>query len=210
MSGERRNRSETMLATREALLEAGLALFVELGIDSPSLDAICKRAGYTRGAFYVHFDNREIFVEEVVERVLRVYSDAIVETADAAGDVARSVRNFTTMMEEAQRVESGHPASLAAPHLRLLLQGGERSERLSKVLPRLVMMSTARIEHTFRAGQAGGQLRDDVDTAAAAELLVTAALGVILLTQGGAQHQAVRSGDLLMQMLGKGGSRAES
>src|SRR5262245_37416602 len=41
--------------TREALLRAGMEMFAEQGLDAPSLDALCARAGFTRGAFYVHF-----------------------------------------------------------------------------------------------------------------------------------------------------------
>ena len=48
--------------TREALLQAAMAEFAEKGLDLPSLDAICARAGFTRGAFYVHFRDREELV----------------------------------------------------------------------------------------------------------------------------------------------------
>ena len=44
-------REETKQATRDALISAGMALFAEQGLDGPSLDAICDRAGFTRGAF---------------------------------------------------------------------------------------------------------------------------------------------------------------
>ena len=47
--------------TREALIQAGMDAFSEEGVDLPSLDAICARAGFTRGAFYVHFKDREDF-----------------------------------------------------------------------------------------------------------------------------------------------------
>ncbi len=52
------SRDETKQRTRDALIQAGLELFTEQGLDVPSLDAICDRAGFTRGAFYVHFADR--------------------------------------------------------------------------------------------------------------------------------------------------------
>src|SRR5262252_1452795 len=55
-------RVASMQRTREALIQAGIELFAEKGLDAPSLDEICDRAGYTRGAFYVHFADRDEFV----------------------------------------------------------------------------------------------------------------------------------------------------
>lgn len=54
--------------TREALVKAATGLFAEKGIDV-SLDDICAHAGYTRGAFYVHFKNRDELAAEVMRRV---------------------------------------------------------------------------------------------------------------------------------------------
>ena len=78
-------REESKRMTRQALLEAGLEEFVERGLDAPSLDAICARAGFTRGAFYVHFDNREDFIVQLMEWVGLRFLDTIV-TADGVTD----------------------------------------------------------------------------------------------------------------------------
>ena len=63
-------RELTKQETREALLRAGMELFAEQGLDVPSLDALCARAGFTRGAFYVHFADREEFIVAVMERIV--------------------------------------------------------------------------------------------------------------------------------------------
>ena len=47
----------------------------EKGIEAASLNAICDRAGFTRGAFYVHFRDRDELVAAVVERVLGDFQD---------------------------------------------------------------------------------------------------------------------------------------
>ncbi|HKA30465.1 MAG TPA: TetR/AcrR family transcriptional regulator, partial [Candidatus Binatia bacterium] len=66
--------------TRDALIAAGLEAFAEHGLDVPSLDAICSRAGFTRGAFYVHFKDRDDFVVAVMEHVLGGFLDAVIAT----------------------------------------------------------------------------------------------------------------------------------
>ena len=66
MSTKSKSREVSKQETRQALLEAGLAEIIEHGWETPSLDAICARAGYTRGAFYVHFQDRDEFETAVL------------------------------------------------------------------------------------------------------------------------------------------------
>ena len=65
-----------MPQTREALIAAGIAAIGSEGLDA-SLDAICARAGFTRGAFYVHFQDRDDLLETVMERVGRLFLESL-------------------------------------------------------------------------------------------------------------------------------------
>lgn len=46
-------------ATRARLLEAAAEVFVEEGLQGASVEAVCTRAGFTRGAFYSNFESKE-------------------------------------------------------------------------------------------------------------------------------------------------------
>ncbi|WP_067175494.1 TetR/AcrR family transcriptional regulator [Microtetraspora niveoalba] len=61
----RRSQQERTRATTGTLLAVARELFVSDGFSSTSLDAICARAGVTRGAFYHHFSNKEHIFREV-------------------------------------------------------------------------------------------------------------------------------------------------
>src|SRR4249920_2070038 len=51
-------------ATRQKLLDAAALVFAEEGLDAASVEAICERAGFTRGAFYSNFETKdELFLE---------------------------------------------------------------------------------------------------------------------------------------------------
>jgi len=54
--------------TRERLLDAALALFAEVGVDATSIEAICDRAGFTRGAFYSNFTDKAELVDALAVR----------------------------------------------------------------------------------------------------------------------------------------------
>jgi AcrR family transcriptional regulator len=45
--------------TRARLLEAAAQVFAEVGLDGASVEAVCKRAGFTRGAFYSNFESKD-------------------------------------------------------------------------------------------------------------------------------------------------------
>ena len=44
--------------TRERLLDAAFDLFADEGVDATSIETVCDRAGFTRGAFYSNFDSK--------------------------------------------------------------------------------------------------------------------------------------------------------
>ncbi|MFJ6653693.1 TetR/AcrR family transcriptional regulator [Microbacterium sp. NPDC091313] len=56
-------------ATRQRLLDAAAEVFAEVGLDATSVEAVCERAGFTRGAFYSNFDTKEQLFLELAARV---------------------------------------------------------------------------------------------------------------------------------------------
>ncbi|NLB46359.1 MAG: TetR/AcrR family transcriptional regulator [Microbacteriaceae bacterium] len=55
-------------ATRERLLEAAAEVFAEEGLQGASVETICHRAGFTRGAFYSNFTSKEELFLALLER----------------------------------------------------------------------------------------------------------------------------------------------
>lgn len=45
--------------TRARLLEAAAQVFAEVGLEGATVEAVCERAGFTRGAFYSNFDSKD-------------------------------------------------------------------------------------------------------------------------------------------------------
>ncbi len=56
-------------ATRQKLLDAAAQVFAEEGLDAASVEAICERAGFTRGAFYSNFETKDELFLELAGRV---------------------------------------------------------------------------------------------------------------------------------------------
>src|SRR3974390_2999561 len=61
-------RQESKEMTRMRLVEAAETLFIRKGFDDASVEEISEMAGYSRGAFYSNFDDKEQVFLAVVDR----------------------------------------------------------------------------------------------------------------------------------------------
>jgi AcrR family transcriptional regulator len=80
-------RSARREATRTRLMQASVDVFAERGFHGASVEDICERAGFTRGAFYSNFSSKDDLVlalyDQHIDRLsARVESLAARETAD--------------------------------------------------------------------------------------------------------------------------------
>ena len=182
-------RAQSKAQTREALILAGLALFRDQGPDAPSLDAICESAGKTRGAFYVHFADRDAFMVAVMEHILLGYLATIVTTAEPAGDLERSIHRFA---DEVLALSDGlaHPGQSAAgqgaSHLRLLLEGVHRSPPVRERFIALLGVGTDQLATAIASAQRAGTVRAASSPEAIARVLVGQVFGLLALLEAGA------------------------
>ncbi len=68
-------------ATRQRLMDAAAEVFAEIGLDAASVEAICERAGFTRGAFYSNFDSKDELMLAITERVSEQKIEAVTARA---------------------------------------------------------------------------------------------------------------------------------
>jgi len=77
--------------TRARLLEAAAQVFAEVGLDGASVEAVCERAGFTRGAFYSNFESKDELFLMLAASVSEVRVSAVrarVEQLTADGALA--------------------------------------------------------------------------------------------------------------------------
>ena len=199
-NGSARERAKA--ETRAALVEAALAEFAARGLDAPSLDAICARAGFTRGAFYVHFRDRDELVTAVVDRALGAFLDAIIATGDGARDLERTVRRYADavdgILKLRRRVDSPLPAGIP---LHRILEACERSPAMRARFVALLTEAGQRVARTAAAGQRGGAVRAEVPAERIGALLVPLALGFVAAVELGAPVDPVAARDALLTLL---------
>jgi AcrR family transcriptional regulator len=198
------SREETKQRTRVALVDAAIALIGEQGLDAPSLDAICARAGFTRGAFYVHFHDRDALLQAVMERVGAQFLDAVLGEADEANERAKPGTALT-------RTVARFVGAVAAGEYPLMREGGvrphqlldacARSPAIREQYVRLAEESVARLAKIVGADQKAGTLRDDMDERSVATLLLAAIIGAQTMNELRMKLDLARTATALLKML---------
>jgi AcrR family transcriptional regulator len=88
----RRSREDMRAETRAALVREARATFGEVGFAQASMDAICERAGVTRGALYHHFGGKDGLLAAVVEAIDEDLTRELSALFDAHADPFEGLR----------------------------------------------------------------------------------------------------------------------
>ena len=78
---KRRRREET----RQRLMESALGVFARNGYERATVDEIVREAGFSKGAFYVHFEAKEDIFWAMLEERTKHLQEAFREAAHKDG-----------------------------------------------------------------------------------------------------------------------------
>jgi AcrR family transcriptional regulator len=192
----RLSRAESKQATRKALLEAGLQELIEHGLDVPSLDSICARAGYTRGAFYVHFKDRGDFFVAVLDWILTGVLDAVTGEHSQAS-LRDATENFGRYLATGEWPMVGKfPFGTHR-----VAEAISRSPLLRERWHQVYRESVARMAKLVERAQSDGEVRRSLNPQHVAELMVTLGMGAMGLQDMGVVLTQAQLGSGLWELL---------
>ncbi|MCB9730705.1 MAG: TetR/AcrR family transcriptional regulator [Deltaproteobacteria bacterium] len=99
------------------LCAAGLALFLEQGINPVTIDAIASRAGVAKASFYRYFKDKE----ELVATLFAPVRDAVLEALDACARALSEAHHAEALLPAYQRLGAGLAQLLPAHRAVVLL-----------------------------------------------------------------------------------------
>jgi AcrR family transcriptional regulator len=176
-----KSREASKKETRVALIRAGMRAFEEQGVDAPSLDSICERAGFTRGAFYVHFKDRDDFLLAVVDRVIREFVESVISTGGRGDDMVQTIDRFLAAAEAGKLPLAGHHRIVS----QLMSRGAQRADTMRGRFREMMEGAVTLLARGIEAGQRAGQVRPDIVPKELATVLVSLALGLATLMNSG-------------------------
>ncbi|MGX1793169.1 TetR/AcrR family transcriptional regulator [Microbacterium sp. NPDC055312] len=181
--------------TRARLLEAAAQVFAEVGLEGATVEAVCERAGFTRGAFYSNFESKDaLFLElaasvgearlqAVRERVSALVGQNAIDDCDPA-DLVQQIMDsgaddrMGVMMMSEIRIRALRDPSFAAAYL------AQENEMMQSIV--------AIIQDIVDSGQI--TLRIDAEAAARLLMIVWEGMSVRSAMNGDDSHRLRRAG----------------
>lgn len=178
---KKRRREET----RQKLLDSALSVFATHGYERATVDEIVRDAGFSKGAFYVHFGSKEDLFWGMLEGRIAAIQEALRLALDTTQSVTDNERRLLKAVFALDEHDRHWPA--------LFVEFTAHAARNERVRAKLSEMY--RRWHTFtvtmlREGQEAGRVRLDVDIEFMAS--VTIALVEGILTQSRLAPESIR------------------
>lgn len=160
--------------TREMIMETAFASFLEKGFEGVSLNEIIKRTEMTKGAFYHYFKSKEALLKEVVNTYLYSFvSDHVSQMDMMEGNTMDKIGYAIKSISAVQhRVERLSPSITDARSFMILLQQALKlDEELRTEYHNRMEKTKASVAMMLKQGQLNGEVREDIDVKAMAELV---------------------------------------
>jgi AcrR family transcriptional regulator len=102
---KRLTRKEKQAHTRECLMHSAASVFARRGLQQASIDEVAEDAGFTKGAFYANFKNKEeLFLAMLDERFAKRIED-IEGVVGGEGSAAEKSRRYGDLFVQTLRVD---------------------------------------------------------------------------------------------------------
>ena len=156
-------------ATKQRLLDAGMAMLLEHGYNDLGIQALLEATGTPRGSFYHHFKGKEDFALQVVDQYMQGVHEGLASClGDTSSPPLERVRSFFEATRESYRSEG---------YMGCLLGGlGQELSGVSEVFRRRIEACFSeiaeRLAHCLHEAQERGEIPADADPQQLASLLV--------------------------------------
>ncbi len=159
---KRRSREET----RQKLLDSALQVFARNGYERATVDEIVREAGFSKGAFYVHFETKEDLFWEMLQERIDAQQEQFRQTLDASQGVAENERRI---LEQAFNMNT-HPLGPAV--ILEFMAHGMRNEKVREQLANMYARWHSFVSETLTVGQQLGAVRQDLDVSLLASVIM--------------------------------------
>ncbi|HEB96669.1 MAG TPA: TetR/AcrR family transcriptional regulator [Sedimenticola thiotaurini] len=163
--------------TRERLLKTAFEEIHAHGFQGMRVDEVLRRSGLQKGAFYHHFGSKTELGYAVLEEQIRPLLESV--WLKPLAEIDDPVREFPALLDGLDEwmppamLEHGCPVNNLAQEMASQDEGFRR--RITQVFEHWI----DGFEALFERGKAGGHIRTDVDSRAAARFMVAAIEGCI-------------------------------
>ena len=163
--------------TRNAILNAGMKLFIEQGFNACSVQDITDAARVPKGSFYNHFKSKEALASEIVTEYGKGTTDRSILTNTEAPALTRLRSHFEALNEYFSRCNDGCLVG------KFMAEVSSDTPQIHKSLTKVLSVWGKQISSAIAEGQEHGSIRKDVKARDLASFLIDSYEGAILRTR---------------------------
>ena len=167
----RRSREQT----RQRLLEAALTVFAHNGFERATVDEIVREAGFSKGAFYVHFETKDDLFWELLEERVGKQQEMFRAALDPSLGVEENERRILNAVFDMRRTDPLSPAIFLE-----FTAHAMRNEKVRLQIAELYARWHSFVVDMLTEGRAAGMVRKDVEVGVLASVLQAVIEGTLL------------------------------
>jgi TetR/AcrR family transcriptional repressor of nem operon len=178
--------------SRAALVEHGTQLMLRSGYAATGLNELLKAAGVPKGSFYNHFDSKEAFGVELVQRYYDAQDRLLVSllTQTDRSPLERLRSYFDVLL---QRAVDTSPPERGCLLGMLALEMSGSSEPLRASLSDVLRRWQARVAELLRQAQIAGELAPEQDPQPLAAMLLDGWEGALMRARASGDLDSLRT-----------------
>jgi AcrR family transcriptional regulator len=151
---KKRRREET----RQKLLDSAFSVFATHGYERATVDEIVREAGFSKGAFYVHFGSKEDLFWAMLEGRIDVLQETMRGALDTAQSAAENERRVLEAIFALDREDRHWPALFVE-----FVAQAARNERVREKLNEMYRRWHSFTVELLEEGRLAGRVRKDLD-----------------------------------------------
>src|SRR3989304_1860306 len=144
--------------TRGRLMEAAIGVFARSGFDRATVDEIVREAGFSKGAFYVHFESKEDLFWAMLEGRIETLQETMRGALDTTQSVADNERRILEAIFAPDKKDKHWPALFVE-----FVAHAARNERVREKLHEMYRRWHRFTVEMLEEGRQAGRVRTDID-----------------------------------------------
>ena len=151
---KKRRREET----RQKLLDSAFSVFATHGYERATVDEIVRDAGFSKGAFYVHFESKDDLFWAMLEGRIEYLQETMRGALDTTQSVADNERRILEAIFALDKKDKHWPALFVE-----FVAHAARNERVREKLHEMYQRWHRFTVEMLEAGRKAGRVREDLD-----------------------------------------------
>lgn len=184
-TGVRRRKREE---TRQRLMKAAFGVFARNGYERATVDEIVRDAGFSKGAFYVHFNSKEDLFWAMLEERVTSLQVGFLQVVHPEATLRENIRSLIAAIFDIEKQDPQWPATFME-----FLAHAERKPEVRRRLAKIFKSWHRFITELLEVSREAGVVRTDME----ADVLARAAIALI-------------EGTLIQSRLDRGPERLDS